>query len=230
MKHIITPIGHIHSCFNEKFGTPRQSLLVSNSYASIELMPPYNHHQAWIGIEDFSHLWLFFIFHKSLDKKNMLTARPPRLGGEKKLGIFATRSPYRPNGIGQSIVKLERVNLKNAKVTLEISGHDILDGTPLVDIKPYIPQYDIHPNASSGWVNKYEYRPLEITFLPLAQKKLEKIPQTKGLIKQMISLDPRPAHQRDNQQSKEYKMRVSNYDVIWKVEQQKAYIINIITL
>ncbi|MCK5844265.1 MAG: tRNA (N6-threonylcarbamoyladenosine(37)-N6)-methyltransferase TrmO, partial [Victivallales bacterium] len=129
----IEPIGIIHSCFKEKFGIPRQSRLIQSATATLELIAPYNVEEALRGIEEFSHLWIVFAFHESVCEKFQPTVRPPRLGGNTRVGVFATRAPFRPNPIGLSVVELKGVN----KTTLELAGGDFLDGTPVLDIKPY---------------------------------------------------------------------------------------------
>lgn len=143
--HCIQPIGIVHSCFKEKFAIPRQPALAPAATGEIELFAPYNDPVALEGLEEVSHLWLSFIFHQtlasahsSINSKPQLRVRPPRLGGNKKVGVFATRSTHRPNALGLSVVKLD--GIRNNR--LQISGIDLLNGTPLVDIKPYLPYAD----------------------------------------------------------------------------------------
>jgi tRNA-Thr(GGU) m(6)t(6)A37 methyltransferase TsaA len=146
---LMTPIAIIHSLFKEKFSIPRQPGLVSFE-SKIELLTPYNRSESLVGLENFSHVWIFFQFHanKNITPENLsLSVRPPRLGGNKKLGVFATRSPFRPNSIGLSLVKLERIEGTN----LIVSGGDFLDQTPVIDIKPYLKEIESIPEATSGW-------------------------------------------------------------------------------
>ena len=141
------PIAVVRSCFTDKFGIPRQSGLVPAASATLEFHPPYNDAQAFVGLAGCSHLWLQFVFHANRASGFRPRVRPPRLGGNKTLGVFATRSPVRPNPIGLSVVKLDQVIVTGATATLTISGHDLLDGTPIVDVKPYVPYTDSLPNA-----------------------------------------------------------------------------------
>lgn len=230
MKQIITPIGTIHSCFKEKFGIPRQSLLAKHSFATIDFVSPHDRQEAWKGIEEFSHIWIFFLFHQSHQDKNSLSVRPPRLGGEKKLGVFATRSPYRPNQVGQSVVKLESLDIIKGKVQLHLSGHDLLDGTPVLDVKPYIPQYDSIAHASSGWVEKNHFNSLSVSFDPLAIEQLAGKKEFKTLIEEVISLDPRPAQQRKKAEKKEYRMRLDQFDIVWTTNGDQATVQEILNL
>ena len=147
----LTPIGTIESCFKEKFGVPRQPGLAPAARASLILQPPYNRPEALAGLEAFSHIWLVYLFHAIEKGKWKPTVRPPRLGGNRRTGVFATRSNFRPNPIGLSAVKLENIVTRGPDIRLELSGVDLLDGTPVLDIKPYIDGVDQPPpwNQSS---------------------------------------------------------------------------------
>jgi tRNA-Thr(GGU) m(6)t(6)A37 methyltransferase TsaA len=142
MKYDVTPIAFVHSCYKEKFATPRQSGIVTAATGVIELVPPFNDPDSVAGLENCSHIWLQFIFDKCINQGWKAKVRPPRLGGNKKMGVFATRATHRPNAIGMSAVKLERIETGNSKVLLYVSGLDLIDGTPIIDIKPYIPYSD----------------------------------------------------------------------------------------
>lgn len=142
-------IGLIESCFKQKFSIPRQPGLVPQATATLVLSPEFSSEEIVRGLESYSHIWIIFVFHKSQISKNKNTVRPPRLGGEKRMGVFATRSNYRPNPIGQSVVKLESVKIKNNQTLIKVSGGDFLDGTPVLDIKPYIPYADSLTLATS---------------------------------------------------------------------------------
>lgn len=143
MQHSVTPVGYLRSCFQEKFAIPRQSRLAPAARGVVELVPPFDQPQAVEGLEQVSHLWLLFLFHQTLEAQPRLRVRPPRLGGNQFTGVFATRSTHRPNGMGQSVVKLDRVEAGK----LWVSGIDLLDGTPILDIKPYVPYADSLPEA-----------------------------------------------------------------------------------
>lgn len=148
------PIGVIRSCFRQKFGIPRQPRLVPAARATLELLPSYAQPEAVRGLEGFSHLWLLFVFHGIPAGHWQPTVRPPRLGGNQRMGVFATRSSFRPNPIGLSAVALERIEISAGRVVLHLAGVDVLDGTPVLDIKPYVPYADSIPEAVGGFANE----------------------------------------------------------------------------
>jgi tRNA-Thr(GGU) m(6)t(6)A37 methyltransferase TsaA len=208
----IEPIGIIHSCFKEKFGIPRQSGLAKSASATLELLPPYNVEDALRGIDEYSHLWIVFAFHKSITDTFQPTVRPPRLGGNTRMGVFATRSPFRPNPIGLSVVELKGVN----GTTLELAGGDFLDGTPVLDIKPYVPYADSIPTAQGSFAHTAPEPANTVVFSEEAEavfQTLEK-PQRR-LIRDMLSFNPRPAYQADDP-DRVFGTRVFNLDVKWK--------------
>jgi tRNA-Thr(GGU) m(6)t(6)A37 methyltransferase TsaA len=145
------PIGTIRSCFSEKFGIPRQPGLVPEARASLEIAPPFDKAEAFRGLDRFSHVWLIFVFHQCLAHPWKATVRPPRLGGNRRVGVFASRSGFRPNPIGQSVVRLLGIERKKGALRLELGGIDLLDGTPVLDIKPYLPYADALPDARAGY-------------------------------------------------------------------------------
>lgn len=145
------PIGVIRSCFREKFGIPRQAGLVAEAPATLEIMAPYNRAEAFRGLAEFSHVWIVFLFHDINRDGWRPTVRPPRLGGNKRVGVFATRSGYRPNPIGLSAVALEKITQESGKLRLHLTGGDFLDGTPVLDVKPYVPYADRLPAATGGF-------------------------------------------------------------------------------
>jgi len=195
MQHTVTPVGIVRSCFKEKFAIPRQPQLAPAARGVLELLPPFDQGDAVEGLEQVSHVWLLFLFHQALEDKPRLKVRPPRLGGNKSMGVFATRATHRPNGIGQSVVRLEGVEPGR----LLLSGIDLLDGTPVIDIKPYVPYADSIAGASN----------LMASAAPQAiavQWSDEALPQAKAhalrlgeplveLIEQCLAQDPRPAYQ-----------------------------------
>lgn len=191
-----SPIAYIRSEFPTKFGIPRQSGLVSSLRAMIVFEPMYRNPDALRGIESFSHLWLIWEFSEVLRKGWSPTVRPPRLGGNTRIGVFATRSPFRPNPIGLSCVRLEQVcpDSKHGTVLL-VSGADLMDGTPIYDIKPYIPYADAHPEAVGGFAQEAPVPTLQVDFPP---QLLERIPEDRrqALIG-VLALDPRPSYQDD---------------------------------
>ena len=192
----LRPIARIHTEFSEKFGIPRQSGLVEELSARIVLEPAYRVREALRGIEGFSHLWLLWQFTESRGWSP--TVRPPRLGGNQRVGVFATRSPFRPNPIGLSCVKLDRVDWDAADgPVLVVRGADLLDGTPLFDIKPYVPLADCRPEAVGGFSDLHREDRLTVDF---PERLLAQVPKEKrAALLGVLSQDPRPSYQHDPQ-------------------------------
>lgn len=194
MKNELKTIARIHTDFSSKFGIPRQSGLVDELEASIIFEPEYRNPDAIRGIEEYSHIWLLWQFSECADKEWSPTVRPPRLGGNQRVGVFATRSPFRPNSIGLSVVKLLGVE-KDDKYgfIIRVSGADLLDGTPIYDIKPYLPYVDSHPEASNGFALSEKEGKLTVS---IPENLLEIIPSQKlAALKAVLAQDPRPAYQ-----------------------------------
>lgn len=188
----ITNIARIHTVFPTKFGVPRQSGL-SSLEASIVFVPSYRDPSAVRGLEGFSHLWLIWQFSEAVGSKISPTVRPPRLGGNTRMGVFATRSPFRPNHLGLSSVKLERIELHPRwGPVLHVSGADLIDGTPIFDIKPYLPFTDSHPEAVAGFAAPHEDYKLQVVF-PMQWLNLIPAPLRQGL-QEVLEQDPRPAY------------------------------------
>ena len=186
----VSPIAKIYNDYVDKFGIPRQSGMVNN-LSRIVFEKEFRDENAVRGIEEFSHLWLLW---QSNEEKYHLTVRPPRLGGNKRMGVFATRSPFRPNRICLSCVKLKEVKKTNEGLVLIVSGADLLNGTPIIDIKPYLPFADAHPNARFGFAEEFEHYKLKVE----QSKKLDFLCEsTKQELTQLLSRDPRPAYQKD---------------------------------
>lgn len=227
MKFEITPIGFIQSSFKEKFATPRQPGLVTAASGTITLVPPFNHPDTVIGLETCSHIWLQFMFHQCLEQGWKNKVRPPRLGGNKKMGVFATRATHRPNGLGLSVVKLDNITTSNNQVILHISELDLIEGTPVIDIKPYIPYSDALPHAHYPFA---QHAPLlsKVVFSHIAQQKLMQHPQSEKLellIGQVLSQDPKPAfHKLD--ESRIYGAQLEDVNVTWcyRESEQGGYI------
>lgn len=211
------PIGVIHSCFKEKFGIPRQPGLVPAARAVLELLPPYNRAEAVRGLEGFSHIWVSFVFHACLDEAWKPTVRPPRLGGNRRLGVFATRSTHRPNPIGLSAVELERIEASPGQVLLHLKGADLLDGTPVLDIKPYLPYSDVIPGATGGFAAEAPTALFEVSFSQPALDRCAAEPELELLIRQILSRDPRPAYYGKNDGKRVFGMKLLDYDVKWEV-------------
>lgn len=220
----IRPIGKIHTAFPEKFGIPRQSGLVETE-ARIVLEEPFNDVNAIRGLEEYSHIWIIWQVSEALEMTSewMPMVRPPRLGGNKKVGVFATRSPFHPNALGLSCVRLLGVEQTSNGMEIRVSGADILDGTPIYDIKPYIKVSDCREDAICGFTENIEDDSLKIEFSSdferpedLADEDLEKITE-------LIACDPRPRYIKDEE--REYGMRYRNWNVRFKVEDGVAILI-----
>ena len=208
-------IARIHNDFKEKFGIPRQSGLSGELKSKIVFEPEYRNPDALRGIEGYSHLWLIWQFSEAIRQHWTPTVRPPRLGGNVRVGVFATRSPFRPNPLGLSSVKLESVEVtENEGTVLIVSGADLLDGTPIFDIKPYIAYSDCHINAVSGFAEKVQNYHLNVTFCKELLSKID-ISKRKSLI-QILEQDPRPSYQNDP--AREYGMKFADYEVFFKVD------------
>lgn len=208
-------IGHIETDFKEKFGIPRQSGLVKESRGRIVFEKEYNVPEAFRGIEDFSHIWVLWQFSEAVREGWSPTVRPPLLGGNKRMGVFATRSPFRPNSVGLSALTLEGVEFSEKEgVVLHVCGADILDGTPIYDIKPYLPYADSIPDAVGGFTESLEERRLEVEF---PSDLFERVNEGKReALKAVLAADPRPSYQSDPE--REYGMRFAEYEVKFKVE------------
>lgn len=237
------PIGVIHTCFKEKFGIPRQPGLVSEAKGVIRLNEDPFLERAVFRLEEFSHIWVIFAFHRADSRSWKPSIRPPRLGGAERVGVLASRSPHRPNPIGMSAVRLLHVDRSTpGGVEIHVSGVDILDGSPVLDLKPYIPYADSIPEAKGGWASD----PIErasVEFTPLALEAIDQIVRREGekyrnfqaLITQLLELDPRPAFQSRKDRNKdsgedsgEYGFRVLDYDVKWRIEGAKFLITDVV--
>ena len=224
MKTEIKQIAYIRTDFSSKFGIPRQSGLVDELEATIVFEPEYRNPDALRGIEEYSHLWLIWQFSECADKEWTPTVRPPRLGGNKRMGVFATRSPFRPNSLGLSSVKLLGVERTEKEgCVLKVSGADLLDGTPIFDIKPYLAYVDSHPEASNGFALDEKSGSVEVE---INNELLEMIPEEKR--KALISVlaqDPRPGYQDDCERI--YGIEFAGFDVRFTVFENKLKVIEI---
>ncbi len=208
-------IAKIHNDFKEKFGIPRQSGLSGELKSKIVFEPEYRNPDALRGIDGYSHLWLIWQFSEAIREDWSPTVRPPRLGGNKRVGVFATRSPYRPNPIGLSSVKLEAVEQTSDEgIVLIVSGADLLDGTPIYDIKPYLAYVDSHPDATDGFAEKVRDYALNVVFCKELLSTID-ISRQKSLI-QILQQDPRPSYQNDPE--REYGMKFADYEIFFKVD------------
>lgn len=197
----IEPIATVRTCFGSKFATPRQPGLCPSAWGELIFHPPYRNADSIRGIEGFSHLWLIFGFHETIDQGWKPTVRPPRLGGNERVGVFATRSTFRPNGLGLSLVTLEGIDTTSPNhPILQLGGIDLIDGTPIYDIKPYLPYAESVPNARSGFADEAIPR-LKVAIAENAQDDFNKLStRAQKLILEALSLDPRPAVQTQDQE------------------------------
>lgn len=212
----LQPIAYIENDFDEKFGIPRQGVLAEEIISRIVFTPAYRDAQALRGLEGYSHLWLIWGFSANKDHAFHPTVRPPLLGGNKRVGVFASRSPYRPNPLGLSAVLLKRVIAQSPQgPVLEIAGADLLNGTPIYDIKPYLAYADSYPEARGGFTEDIDRAARELT-VAIAPELLEMIPEEKqpALLK-VLSLDPRPGYQRD--ESRLYGLSFGGYNISFRV-------------
>lgn len=208
-------IGHIRTDFPSKFGIPRQSGLINGLNGKIILEPEYRNPQVYKGIEEFSHIWLLWEFSEAKKEHWSATVKPPRLGGRTRMGVFATRAPFRPNNIGLSCVKLERVEQdeKDGPV-LWVAGVDLLDGTPIYDIKPYIPLTDCHPEASEGYTKETKIHELKVEF---PEELLNQYPEEKRqAVLGVLAQDPRPTYFQDPERV--YGVPFAGFDVKFRVD------------
>ena len=214
----ITPIAYIHTEFSEKFGIPRQSGLASSLRGKIVFEKEYRNPEAFRGLEGFTHIWLIWEFSANRGIRQWQpTVRPPRLGGNQHMGVFATRSPFRPNPLGLSCVEIESVDLDGPDgPVIIVKGADLMDGTPIYDIKPYVKYADLRPEAVCGYVDSLAERKLKV-LIPDSLAAI--VPEVESLV-EVLSLDPRPSYHNDP--DREYGMTFSGYNVRFKVVDDDA--------
>ncbi len=216
----IEPIAYIKTDYKEKFGIPRQSGRAPSSIGRIVFEPKYRDPDAVRGIEGFSHLWLIFDFSESHRDTWSATVRPPRLGGNKRIGVFASRSPFRPNPLGLSCVKFEGLSEEGDII---VSGADLLDGTPIFDIKPYLPFADSKPDALGGYADEFADYRLKLNF---PEKLLNLIPKDKReALSESLCQDPRPSYQ--NEPERIYSMRFADYDISFKISGDTLFVVGV---
>ncbi len=220
-------IAHIENEFPEKFGIPRQSGLVEEVKSRIVFEPEYRDANAFRGMEGYSHIWLIWQFSEAVREDWSPMVKPPRLGGNKRMGVFATRSPFRPNAIGLSSVKLEKIEFtKNKGPVLVVSGADLMDGTPIFDVKPYLPFTDSHPEAMGGFADEVKDYKLEVIF-PEEWKKMipaEHLEAVEGI----LAGDPRPAYQNDPERV--YGFYYAGFDVRFQVKEGTITVCEIVRM
>ncbi|MGD9824618.1 tRNA (N6-threonylcarbamoyladenosine(37)-N6)-methyltransferase TrmO [Desulfobacter sp.] len=242
----IEPIGMIHTCFKEKFGIPRQPNLAARAPGMLEFLPEFARPEAVRGLEQFSHIWLVFVFHKAVKKGEKWSpmVRPPRLGGNKKVGVFASRSPFRPNPIGISCVRLEGIESTPKGPVLHLTGVDILDQTPVLDIKPYLPYSDRLDTARDGFAPAPDNKTCQVSFSDTAATQIRErektIPHLLTIITQVLENDPRPTYcvthfsnsEKDTrtdvpEENRIYGIRLFDFDLKWQAAGNKIRVLYI---
>ena len=223
-EHIIRPIAHVRSDFTTKFGIPRQAGIVPELESILVFEPEYRDVEALRGIEGFSHLWLIWQFSENLREGFSPTVRPPRLGGNERLGVFATRSPFRPNALGLSCVQLVGLEqMEGLGTVLRLRGADLMDGTPVYDVKPYVPYADCHPDALSGFAAD-SGKTLEVEFMDGCEAK---VPAGKlAALRGVLANDPRPRYQKDP--DRVYAMDFAGMEIKFSVSGEKLLVREII--
>jgi tRNA-Thr(GGU) m(6)t(6)A37 methyltransferase TsaA len=242
MDQTYAPIGHLRTCFTEKFGAPRQAQMIPAARGLLKLRPDPGFAQALQGLETFSHVWVIFVFDRHAGQAWRPLVKSPRVN-VPRVGVFASRSPHRPNPIGMSAVALDKIDL-NAPGGIEIhlSGIDILDNTPVLDIKPYLPYADIVAEANAGWAHE-SIRQFPVTFSSEAEQKIAATatgPESlrlRALIEQMLSWDPRPASQRETMplgspetEGRVFRFRVAGHDVEWRAQGEGIHVLTLLGL
>ncbi len=223
MDYHFCAIGVVHSCFKEKFGIPRQAGLVPDARGVLELFEPYNRREYLEGLEGFSHIWVQYVFHATTMDKQKSKVRPPRLGGNQRLGVFGTRSNYRPNPIGLSLVVLEGIDYRGGMARLRLMGIDILDQTPVLDIKPYLPYTDCRIEAWGGFAQARPEPTLKVCFTPPVRLVLHRMSSQERrelarFIIQVLRLDPRPAYYGDQGSKRAFGTHLLGWNVRWHLQ------------
>ncbi|SKA67269.1 tRNA-Thr(GGU) m(6)t(6)A37 methyltransferase TsaA [Thiothrix eikelboomii] len=231
----LKPIGFIQSCYKEKFGIPRQPGLVTAAQAQLQLLPEFSQVAAFKGLEQFSHLWLIFCFHANPSLAWSNTVRPPRLGGNKRLGVFATRSTFRPNPLGLSVARLEKLEFIGQQACLHLSAVDLLDGTPVFDIKPYLPYADSLPAAQGGFAEQAPSSQWVVNFteeahLQCQQKSQQLQTNLELLIRQILEQDPRPSYRAQQEDARIYAMKLYDFDLRWHYKARCIEVLGLVDL
>ncbi len=228
---IFNEIGRIHSPYKEKFAVPRQPGLVEDGGGELHLLPPYNQAEAVRGLEEFSHLWIMFVFHQTMEGGWRPTVRPPRLGGNARVGVFATRSTFRPNPLGMSLVELKGIRCQGKEVILQLGSLDLVDGTPVVDIKPYLPFAESQPQALAGFAQNAPQANMPVTFSPQAESQLAanlgRYPHLRRFITQVLGQDPRPAYRKGEELERDYAVHLLEFNVRWRVIADQNQVISL---
>ncbi|WP_372761095.1 tRNA (N6-threonylcarbamoyladenosine(37)-N6)-methyltransferase TrmO [Pseudoalteromonas sp.] len=226
----ISAIGHIQSPYKQKFAIPRQPRLVPQAKAKLVFSADFNREEFVRGLDEFSHIWLLFRFHETADKGYSAMVRPPRLGGNARKGVFATRATFRPNAIGMSAVKLEGIEYLNGQLSLLLSGIDLLDGTPIIDIKPYLPYSDAMSDATAGFADSRPETQMTVEFSPQALAFIAQqshYPDLHAFITNVLKQDPRPAYKKQQDGTQSYGMTLYDFNINWQVNESHNLVTSI---
>ena len=218
----IEPIAIFRSPFSSKFGIPRQSGIVSELPGRIELVGAFRQPEALRGLEEYDFLWLIWGFSENVQAEKHATVRPPILGGNERRGVWATRSPFRPNNLGLSSARISKVDSDNC--TIDVLGADLMDGTPIYDIKPYLPYTDSHAEAKGGITDTHQWRQLQVTMPEDVCQQLSAA--DRELLRQTLALDPRPHYHDD--EGREYGMPFREWDVHFRVSENRLYVVDLV--
>lgn len=227
----LEPVAFVVSPFKQKFAIPRQPNLVTTAEGKLVFEPAFSDPNALRGIEQFSHVWLVFRFHATADKGWSATVQPPRLGGRQRLGVFASRAPFRPNALGLSVVRNLGNGMEKGRLVLHVGGLDLLDGTPILDVKPYLPYADALPEATGGFTEQCAETPGKITFsgeaLDMLARHEADYPQLRELIVAVLGQDPRPAWRVRAEDDKQYGMALYEFNIKWRMQVDGAHVLSI---
>jgi len=217
----IEPIAYFRSPLTSKFGIPRQSGIVAELPGTIAFVPKYAQPEALRGLEAYDYVWLIWGFSENVEAEKHPTVRPPLLGGNERVGVWATRSPFRPNNLGLSSVRIARIDAESARI--EVTGADLMDGTPIYDVKPYLPYVDSHPEARGGFTDDHEWQRLQVVI----DDRFAALFDAKDLqvLKELLALDPRPHYHQDG--TREYGMPFKGFDVRFRVDDTVLYVLEI---
>lgn len=228
---LLTPVATLRSPYRQKFAIPRQPALVREAIGEIMFLPEYADPNCLRGLEGFSHLWLLFLFHETAAQGWTPTVAPPRLGGSTKVGVFASRSTFRPNPIGLSVVEFLDVHQQGKELVLRVRGIDLLDGTPILDIKPYLPWVDAVPQARGGYAGTAPPATLQVQFAPQARQELahhtQRHPDLEAFIRAVLGQDPRPAVHVRQGTERDYAMFLYDLNIRWQVQDNTCTVLAI---
>ena len=217
----IEPIAYFRSPLTSKFGIPRQSGIVTELYGTIKFVAKYAQPEALRGLEAYDYVWLIWGFSENVEAEKHPTVRPPLLGGNERMGVWATRSPFRPNNLGLSSVRIAKVDAETARI--DVAGADLMDGTPIYDVKPYLAYVDSHPEARGGFTDNHEWHRLQVEINDEDAARFDA--EDLKVLKELLSLDPRPHYHQDG--TREYGMPFKGFDVRFRVAYGVLYVLNI---